>query len=404
MSLRVLAVGHDAGRQGAPRVMLDMLDWFRGNSDLRFEVILHMGGPLLDEFQKVAPTTVMNPYLGSPQFMARMSRILVPNPQKLDRILAMRHRRRIRNLRCGVVWMNSVASWKAAEAVAPRGVPRVLHVHELAGIIRQVGPPGGSISTMADHFVAASGAVRKQLVDRHGVALRDIALVYSAVSAKRTPPPDPQVRLQERSRNGIGPDDLVLAACGVGNAAKGFDLVGQLLAKLRHRGDLPPVHLIWVGRVESEANASLSIDLERMGLAKTVHLVGEVDDPRRVFNLGDIFVLPSREESLSLVVLEAAQCCLPTVCFADAGGAPEFVGSDAGRVVPYLDLDALAASVAELALDPQLRSRLGKQARRKVRERFTVEKQGPKLLEVFKRTVTGGTGGVYSDDGAARRR
>lgn len=383
MSQRVLAVGHDAGRHGAARVMLDVLDWFHRNSDLRFGVVLHMGGPLLDGFRRVARTAVLNPYLGSPKLTARVARTLIHNPRTLDRILGARLRRGVLLPQYDVVWMNSVASWKAVDAVAPRGVPRVLHVHELEGIIELVGPPGQSIAGLADRFVAVSRAVRENLVVHHGVDRRRITVVHSSVPERTTRTLSRDERTQERSRLGIGPRDVVLAACGMGTSAKGFDLVGRLFGALRRRRDLPPIRLIWVGRVDANVAASLRVDLERLGVSTALHLPGEVDDPRSLFALADVFVLPSREESLSLVALEAAQCGLPTVCFADAGGAPEFVEDDAGSVVPYLDVDAFAAAVAELALDAQLRERFGDRARAKVEERFSIGRQAPLLGEVF---------------------
>ena len=42
---------------------------------------------------------------------------------------------------------------------------------------------------------------------------------------------------------------------------------------------------------------------------------------------------------------------------------------DAGVVVPYMDLDAMAAAVVKLMEDPELRATLGDGARRKAQER-----------------------------------
>ena len=64
--------------------------------------------------------------------------------------------------------------------------------------------------------------------------------------------------------------------------------------------------------------------------------------------------------------LEAAAFAVPTVCFADAGGMPEFVGKEAGLVVPYLDLSAAARALLELAHDEPRRAALGARALEKV--------------------------------------
>jgi glycosyltransferase involved in cell wall biosynthesis len=106
-----------------------------------------------------------------------------------------------------------------------------------------------------------------------------------------------------------------------------------------------------------------------------------------VFELADVFILPSREEPLGLVCLEAAQCGLPVVCFGGAGGAPEFVRDDSGLVVPHLDVDAMAGAVANLLQDSSTAHRMGDMGRRRVADLFTVEHQAPRLLEMLQRTA-----------------
>jgi len=384
---RVLAVGHDAGRQGAPMVMLEMLRWFQANTEIESEVVLHMGGPLRPRFDEVARTTVLNPYLGSSRTTARIARRLA-SPEVLDHVLALRLRRRLQRRNFDVIWANSVASWRTLESLALPGVPRVLHVHELEYVVRRVGPPPGTMSSLSDHFIAASNAVRDNLVQNHGVPADRVTVVLSSIPDFPVGKIDRSSRMEGRARWGIGPDDFVLVGCGAGEHRKGIDLLPSLLGKLRGERGLATAHLIWVGQVEEDVQESLLLDLERLGVKNGLRFAGEVDDPRAVFRLGDVFVLPSREEPLGLVCLEAAQCGLPTVCFADAGGAPEFVEGDAGCIVPYLDVGALAEAIAGLGRNPELRSRLGRCAREKVAARFTIDSQAPRLAEVLKNVAS----------------
>ncbi len=95
---------------------------------------------------------------------------------------------------------------------------------------------------------------------------------------------------------------------------------------------------------------------------------------------GDLFILPSREDPFPLVCLEAAMCGLPVLCFRDAGGMPEFVEEDAGFVVPFEDTKKLAEKIVQLHDDPELRERLGRQAREKVHARHVTPIASPKIL------------------------
>jgi glycosyltransferase involved in cell wall biosynthesis len=84
----------------------------------------------------------------------------------------------------------------------------------------------------------------------------------------------------------------------------------------------------------------------------------------------DIFTLPSFEEPFGLVFLEAMAMRKPVVAIAN-GGTPEVVEHEGtGLLSPPWDVPALAANIAALVRDPELRRRLGENGRRRVLERF----------------------------------
>jgi glycosyltransferase involved in cell wall biosynthesis len=84
-------------------------------------------------------------------------------------------------------------------------------------------------------------------------------------------------------------------------------------------------------------------------------------------------------------MLECAALGIPTVCFADGGGAPEFVGDGGGVVVAPGDLDAFARAVAGLAGDPDERRRRGQRARDLVASKQVVDEVAPQVLEAIER-------------------
>ncbi len=285
-----------------------------------------------------------------------------------------------------MVWINSVAAWRALLALGPHRVPRVLHVHELEYVIRRVGPPPGQLATLAESFIVASEAVRDNLLHRHGTAPGRVTVVRLCV---------PKVLESEvlrgrsaavRRKLGLGDRDVVVVGCGVGEPRKGVDLLPAIHAQLGTAA-FPTVTLLWIGRIEDDLRELLLLEASKRAVGAQLRFLGEMDDPREVFTAADVFNSPSREEPLGMVCLEAAQCGLPSVCFAEAGGAQEFVGDDAGIVVPYLDVSAFAGAVRRLVEEPLLRREMGERARYKVDEGFTVEVAAPRVLEVIARTV-----------------
>lgn len=104
-----------------------------------------------------------------------------------------------------------------------------------------------------------------------------------------------------------------------------------------------------------------------------VHLLGIVDeaDKRDLLAAASVLALPSRSDSFGIVFLEAWLYGVPVVGAA-AGGVAEVIsdGQD-GYLVPFGDVDILAARLARLLADPALAHRLGEAGRCKVLAQHT---------------------------------
>jgi glycosyltransferase involved in cell wall biosynthesis len=170
--------------------------------------------------------------------------------------------------------------------------------------------------------------------------------------------------------------------CGHPEWRKGTDLFVQLAVHVRRLVGPAKCHLLWLGGPPNSHLEAL-YDIAQLGLQNTCHFVPTVPNPESYYSAMDLFALTSREDPFSVAMLEAALSGLPIVCFAGAGGAPELVERDAGIVVPYLDVSAMAEACVELFVDDKRRQRLGETAHAKVQERYTLAKQGPKLLAVL---------------------
>jgi glycosyltransferase involved in cell wall biosynthesis len=121
------------------------------------------------------------------------------------------------------------------------------------------------------------------------------------------------------------------------------------------------------------------------GLQDRVHFVGARTNYLDYLASFDVFTLVSREDCFPLAMLEAALFSTPIVCFDSAGGAKEFVESDCGFVIPFLDVQAMAEKVAMLLESAELRDDLGRRAANKVRDRHDISVIAPRILQVIKR-------------------
>jgi len=53
---KVLFIGHDASRTGAPLLLLELIKWLTGNSSVKPSVLLKHGGELEAEYEVATPT------------------------------------------------------------------------------------------------------------------------------------------------------------------------------------------------------------------------------------------------------------------------------------------------------------------------------------------------------------
>ena len=107
-----------------------------------------------------------------------------------------------------------------------------------------------------------------------------------------------------------------------------------------------------------------------LGLEDRVSLVGDLGGPALAacYDVADVFVLATRQETYGMAVAEALARGLPVVATM-TGAIPELVGDGAGLLVPVGDTQALVEALSRVLDDADLRASLAESARR-VRHRL----------------------------------
>jgi glycosyltransferase involved in cell wall biosynthesis len=128
----------------------------------------------------------------------------------------------------------------------------------------------------------------------------------------------------------------------------------------------------------------LVAEIERLGLADVIELLGTSGDIGALLGAADVFVLASASEGLPMSVLEAMAAGTPVVA-SQVGGMPELVNDgETGVLVPPGDPAALAAALARLAADPALRGRFGAAGRRRAEAEFSLAGFHAQHLAVYR--------------------
>jgi glycosyltransferase involved in cell wall biosynthesis len=106
------------------------------------------------------------------------------------------------------------------------------------------------------------------------------------------------------------------------------------------------------------------------------------EELRALYQTVDLFVFPSRADTLPLVVLEAMVSCLPVVSTL-IGGIPFEVSPNAGILMKPGDPVPLAAALDRLCADESMRKAMGGAGRARVMEVFSWKKSAEQAVAIY---------------------
>jgi len=359
---KIIFISHDSARGGAPILLLNLLKWIKENSDLEFDIIIRKKGVLVDEFKKLGKTIFF--------------------PKKINWIKRLKLKLYLKRQNIKLIFSNTGTNGKIQKFLSFLNCPQICYVQEREKLIEMFSATKFKVALKyTDKYLAASEAVRNDLIKYYKIAKNKITTIHSFI---KKPNSIPSNKEEIRKKLNISKDSLIIGGVGGVYWIKGVDLFIEM-AKIIKEKFKKDVHFIWVGDLSNNPNKEQYLNsVKKAGLKDRFHFTEEVKNPLDYMNIFDVFVMCSRSEALGLVNLEAAFLKKPIVCFKDAGGPEEFVKDNAGFIVSYLDVEEMTKKIIELLKDKKLRDKLGFEAYRNLTQGFSIDTQAPKIIKEIK--------------------
>jgi len=153
---------------------------------------------------------------------------------------------------------------------------------------------------------------------------------------------------------------------------------------------IPDVQAIFAGEwYRPEDCCAAQETINTLGLAGNVKFVGTVSPPLKydLLSRADVFVLPSYNEGQPYAVLEAMAAGLPVIS-SGVGCIPETViDGENGFILMPGNKEALAAKLALLLGDDELRKKMGAASRRRFLENYQFDRFAGDIGQVFKEAL-----------------
>ena len=191
----------------------------------------------------------------------------------------------------------------------------------------------------ADMVIAVSNLTRNIVINKYNIEPEKVVAVHNAVQFAENDNPAPE----------RGVKDKIVTFLGRITFQKGPDYFIEAAAKVLAR--VPNVRFVMAGSGDMMNHCIRRV--AQLGIADRFHFTGFLkgDDVQKMFQLSDVYIMPSVSEPFGISPLEAMRSNVPTIISHQSGVAEVL---DYAIKVDYWDVDAMADAIYGLITYPAL--------------------------------------------------
>lgn len=375
MKKRILFITQDLGRTGSEMVLWYLLINLDKEKYAIFVFCIRKGA-LYDVLPGHIEKEIM--YKSSPEWSDRAFRRWIklfgihPLTYQLNKIQ--------KQFKADIWYVNTIAVPEVFEIAKHRDIKMITHIHEFLYAFSEIkGKILQRAISYSDAWIGCSDMVCEKITDLDGA---NVALQYSFIDTDTIHTNLVKIAAIKK-KLGILPSDFVWVVSGGTKYMKGLD---QVLPILDHFKD-EPLKIIWIGpQLNNALEFYVRTVAERKYPGRLIFTGALSEDYYNYMSAANGLLLLSREETFSLVMVEAAYLGLPVAAF-DIGIARQFLQADMGIVAENGNLNQLMAGMEKIHKTPFF----NKQRLRDAAKVYSAEHQLPvyeQLMDKITRELT----------------
>jgi sugar transferase (PEP-CTERM/EpsH1 system associated) len=230
-------------------------------------------------------------------------------------------------------------------------------------------------------IVAVSGEVKDMIHAEWRVPDDRIRVIHNGVPLGSVALSDAE-RASRRRALGLAPEDFVIGSAGHMRPVKNFPMLLEALGLALPAAPRARLVLMGDGPLRQEIEETVA----RLGLERSVLLLGRRADVPDLLLLCDAYALCSFSEGISISILEAMAAGLPVIATRVGGNSEIVVEGETGFLVPVA-ADRVAAAIVALADNPVLCGRMGASGRARVISNFSLSRMSADYRDVYARVA-----------------
>ncbi len=200
----------------------------------------------------------------------------------------------------------------------------------------------------ADKIIAVSNFTKQKIINKHKIP-KDKIIVFPNTIDPYFPQiktfEKPQYLLKRYQINPNRPIILTVARLSAQEGYKGYDKVLDALPKITDR--FPDVLYLIVGKYDKQEKHRLDKIINNLNIKNHVFFTGFVDEKELTdyFKLGDVFIMPSKNEGFGIVFIEALACGLPVIAGNVDGSIDALDNGNFGKLINPDNIDAISSAL-----------------------------------------------------------
>ncbi|MCK5427293.1 MAG: glycosyltransferase family 4 protein, partial [Thermodesulfovibrionia bacterium] len=257
------------------------------------------------------------------------------------------------------------------------GVPKIVHTSHGHNFYGYFGPVRSKLVVMVERFISyftdkinALTELEKQDLAFYKVAQpAKIVVINSGLELERYRKININAG-EKRSELRVGQDTILVGMISRLETVKGPEYFIEAARLITEK--FPEVRFIVAG--DGSLRSKLEFHCKKLHISDKLIFIGWREDIPEILSVLDILVVPSLNEAVGRILIEAGACGKPVVA-TRVGGIPEVVkDNQTGILVPPGDAHGLARAVISLLEDEKKRQRMGETAKNWVDDKFSASR------------------------------
>lgn len=341
MAQKILFILHEDSQSGAPNALLSFLSYVKEKHPTDFIIdifVLNSHGKLENELRGVARNFYKKQKKRT--LLGKIFKLFQPNLFLLQ----------ILN-NYNVIYGNTVLSLKVLNKIKTKfnKIKTIIYVHEdqyMCSIHLNFQKAIEEFKQIDKIFTVAQSSANN-LIQNYNVDSDKITIVYPAIKKENL--------YGNEAIDIYKENDLVLVTIGNPNITKGTDLIPQIANLLRLKNPFLKFKILIVGiNSSNDYLKAITLDVQKLDLQDYITFIPHTNTPLNYINLANAYIIPSREDSFSLMAVQAAIAKKPIVFFKKAVGISEILKEDCTFQANYLDIEDFVKQIETIHNDPEL--------------------------------------------------